>query len=366
MFFKFKRSTLLMCTALFAGTAFAQNPELSAPGINPSPGLVNGTVTMSATFTNVSSVAYGYDPANPMIVSFTTSKFLPANGTSPIVSGPGSVYFTWSAQCTGGCGGATPIWIIIGLQNQIIPGSTGSGPFTVYAGGAISFSGTITAASTAAQAAANNGDGFNANITPSPSFADIALGASNTQSAFGYTSGVVPVRLISFTAKKQGTSALLNWATSMELNSSRFDVERSADGNIFIKAGTVQAQGNSSVISNYSFTDAAPFKGANYYRLKEINTDDTYEYSDIKKLEFNTGSVEAVVYPNPVTNTLYIKNLHGNNVIELINTNGKMIKTINASSSTKDIDMSMLAKGVYLLKITESNALSTVIKVIKQ
>jgi hypothetical protein len=366
MLFKLKKSTLLMCGVLFAGIAFAQNPELSAPGVNPSPGLVNGTVTMSTTFTNVSSVAYGYDPANPMIVSFTTSKFLPSNGTATAVSGPGSVYFTWSAQCTGGCGGATPTWIIIGVQNQVIPGSTGSGPFTVYAGGAISFSGTITAASTQAQAGANNGDGFNANITPSPSFTDIALGASNTQSAFGYTSGVVPVRLISFTAKKQGATALLNWATSMELNSSRFDVEKSADGHTFVKTGTVQAQGNSNAVTNYSFTDNTPFKGANYYRLKVIDIDGTYEYSDMKKLEFNTGSVEAVAYPNPVTNTLYIKNLHGNNVIELINTDGKIIKTVSASSSTKDIDMSTLAKGVYLLKITEGNALSTVIKVIKQ
>ena len=366
MFYNLKRSALFFCAALFAGTAFAQNPELSAPSVSPSPGLVNGTVTMSTTFRNISSVAYGYDPANPMIVSFTTSKFLPSNGTATTVSGPGSVYFTWSAQCTGGCGGPTPTWIIIGIQNQVIPGSTGSGPFTVYAGGAITFSGTITSASTAAQAAANNGDGFNANITPSPSFTDIALGASNTQSSFGYTSGVVPVRLISFTAKKQGTTALLNWATSMELNSSRFDIEKSADGHVFTKSGTVQAQGNSNTLTDYSFTDNAPFKGTNYYRLKVIDIDGTYEYSDIKKVEFNTGAVEAVAYPNPVTNTLYIKNLHGNNVMELINTDGKVIKTLTTSSPTKDIDMSTLSKGVYLLKITEGNALSTVIKVIKQ
>jgi hypothetical protein len=152
----------------------------------------------------------------------------------------------------------------------------------------------------------------------------------------------------------------------MELNSSRFDVEKSADGNVFIKTGTVQAQGNSNVETNYSFTDNTPFKGPNYYRLKVIDIDGTYEYSDIRKLEFTPGSVEAVAYPNPVTNTLYIKNLHGNNVMELINTDGKIIKTVNASSPTKDIDMSTLAKGVYLLKVTEGSALSTVIKIIKQ
>jgi hypothetical protein len=354
MLYNFKRPILLFCALLFAGIAFAQNPELSGPGVNPSPGVVGGNVTMSLTFRNVSSVAYGYDPANPMIVSFTTTKFLPANNESTAVTGAGAAFFTWSAQCAGGCGGPTPLWIIIGVQNKVIPGSTGSGPFTVYAGGLISFTGKITTASTQAQAGANNGDGFNANITPSPSFTDINLGASNTQNAFGYTlpDGTVPVTLLGFTAVKNGAKADLDWRTTSELNTASFSVERSSNGVAYIGIGSIAAAGTSTTEKTYSHTDAAPLKGSNYYRLKMIDTDGSFTYSPVRVVNFDKAD-EITIFPVPAKEYINVRGAASGAQVDIISITGQRVASVKAKSAVEKISIAALPLGTYVVVVRE-------------
>ncbi len=77
-----------------------------------------------------------------------------------------------------------------------------------------------------------------------------------------------PLHLLTFTAKRANTANLLNWTTAQEVNTDRFEIERSGNSREFSKIGVVKA-GN----TNYTFTDNDPLKGVNYYRLKMLDKD---------------------------------------------------------------------------------------------
>lgn len=198
---------LMLAGLMFLGwTAMAQDPTIGAPNVSPSPGKVNGPVTLSSIFKNQSNTAIlNNDPNAPTVLTFSLVKVKPtvdANGV-PLVTGAGSVFFTWTAECVANCSNADPTddnWVVRGIQNQDIPGKPN---FQTTIGGEISIPGTIIAASTPADVANNRGNGYNVNIAPSAG-QDIDNSAeSNSQRIYGYTDGVLPVTLTTFTLKRK-------------------------------------------------------------------------------------------------------------------------------------------------------------------
>jgi len=131
----------------------------------------------------------------------------------------------------------------------------------------------------------------------------------------GYTlivAGIpVPVELTSFNAKKTKTGILLNWETATEVNNYGFEIERSstplgtinpsrAESREWEKIGFVEGHGNSNSPKQYSFYDNPPLKGKIIYRLKQIDTNGAFEYSDEVELIFQTNKIELYQnYPNP-------------------------------------------------------------------
>jgi hypothetical protein len=114
----------------------------------------------------------------------------------------------------------------------------------------------------------------------------------------------LPVTLTNISAQWKNTAIQLNWQVADESNIERYMVERSADGRQFTKIGTVAAA-NAVYSHNYSFTDAAPLEGTNYYRLRIEETTGTARYSTIVSLRSNSTTGQQVsVYPNPVKNNV--------------------------------------------------------------
>lgn len=169
----------------------------------------------------------------------------------------------------------------------------------------------------------------------------------------------LPVELISFTGTKQAEEVLLKWVTASEKNSDYFVVEKSTDGINFTAIGNVSAAGNSNKILNYSLTDKTPWIGENYYRLKQVDKDGTYEYSGIVHVEFYaTKSFVNNIHPNPVNNNLYFDYyaLTDDKLqIRLYDYSGSVIiddsKIVNSGKTMVHTDISRLAKGIYILKI---------------
>lgn len=112
---------------------------------------------------------------------------------------------------------------------------------------------------------------------------------------------VVPVELTSFTATSNVKEVILNWSTATELNNLGFEVQRSADQKDFFNVGFVNGHGTSTEQHHYTFIDKNPYNGKNYYRLKQVDYDGSYEYSTIIEVDwraFDTYLLEQN-YPNP-------------------------------------------------------------------
>ncbi len=113
-------------------------------------------------------------------------------------------------------------------------------------------------------------------------------------------SGTLPIGLASFGAQILTDGVELTWSTASEENFDKFIIEHSVDGQNFDSVGFVTGAGNSKMLLNYSFIDPRPIIGKNYYRLKSVDYDLSFEYSPLVVAEF-TGSKNVMVYPNPTS-----------------------------------------------------------------
>ena len=101
---------------------------------------------------------------------------------------------------------------------------------------------------------------------------------------------IVPVTLVDFSAvAKPNKTTLLQWKTTTEINSDYFMIERSTDGVSFMQVAIVNANDNSNIVINYQATDYLPGSGINYYRLKMVDNDGRFQYSNIISVNFKNG-----------------------------------------------------------------------------
>ena len=175
----------------------------------------------------------------------------------------------------------------------------------------------------------------------------------------GPSVGTIPVKLINFFARKSVSETRLSWTTTLEINSQRFEIERSKNGVDFEKLGTVNAARNSSTTNNYAFSDLHPLTGLNYYRLKQIDVDGKFTYSEIRLLNYDDAKKQLIVYPNPVSDKIYMVgnvNVDAPVLIIIYDIQGKKIKEQSAASfSNMDINVSELSRGIYSIRINNTS-----------
>ncbi len=159
----------------------------------------------------------------------------------------------------------------------------------------------------------------------------------------------LPVTLLNFTAKAEGSKALLNWQTATEINNDRFEIERSADGINFIKIGQVAGAGNSNSLLSYQYYDDQPMKGNNFYRLKQVDKDDKHDYSVTKKVDFKTSFYWQVLNNPTKGSPIIVKTSELNSVISIFDGSGKKMKDIVVANNTANIPVDRLPAGVYII-----------------
>jgi hypothetical protein len=162
---------------------------------------------------------------------------------------------------------------------------------------------------------------------------------------------VLPVTLVSFEAIRVEQQVVLNWITSTESNSDRFEVQRSRDGKTWSKLSQVDAKGESKGLSRYAYTDQQPFSGENLYRLKMIDRDESFAYSRLSGVTFELV-FETNMYPNPAGDILNIRVSNWEKVKSVIIDNTKGI-TVHRSGAltTETIDLKNLPEGMYIVRI---------------
>lgn len=181
--------------------------------------------------------------------------------------------------------------------------------------------------------------------------------------------GPLPVELTLFEVHKTETGVLLRWKTETEINNFGFDIERTKETNGSVqqwyKIGFTAGQGNSNTSKIYLFADSPEKGNKYYYRLKQIDSDGHYKYSDVISIDLKAIDKFTLLqnYPNPfnpATNIKYslptdelvsvkVFDILGNEITTLVNDNQK------AGSYTIKFDGSRYASGIYILCFNSGN-----------
>jgi hypothetical protein len=164
----------------------------------------------------------------------------------------------------------------------------------------------------------------------------------------------VPVTLISFTATVQNRQVKLNWQTSAEINNAYFIVERSTDGINYSGIGRVNGHGTSTIQHNYSLIDPQPSDGINYYRLRQVDIDGLFSYSEIRTATLNKPETITAYY-NSQSNTIVISFSEKHETLQgrLYSTNGQLISASNITEQEllHNMKLPVLSSGIYVLQL---------------
>ncbi|MCF2487624.1 ice-binding family protein [Dyadobacter sp. CY347] len=167
----------------------------------------------------------------------------------------------------------------------------------------------------------------------------------------------LPVTLVSFDVKKgEQSSVTLNWATTAETNSDRFEIQRSQNGKVWMAVGSVMSNGESTKLLTYAFSDATPKSGNNLYRLKMIDKDGTFAFSRIRSINFQSANRTAF-YPNPAIDRLSVlsKDLDQIARVQFMDVSGKLIldqKNADSSNAISEFNINSFPAGLYIVKVT--------------
>ncbi len=185
---------------------------------------------------------------------------------------------------------------------------------------------------------------------------------------------ILPVTWIEFRGQLDGADAVLHWKTGNEINTDKFIVERSLNGNSFTQIGTVTSA-NAPGVHTYSFTDRnVSFSpaGVVYYRLKQSNADGRFSYSVVITLSKGKAPGSVTIYPNPAHNEVNLSITSSRNEKirwTVIDAAGKLVqqdtKELMTGNSIFIINTDKLPGGVYYISLHGSTT-SKELKFIKE
>ena len=173
--------------------------------------------------------------------------------------------------------------------------------------------------------------------------------------------GALPIKMSSFFAKRKNTSISLSWQTESEANAKEFVIQRKS-GNDFIDVATIAASNNSTG-SNYVYSDINSLKGISQYRLKMIDLNGAFKYSEIRTVKGTSMSSDFTVFPNPSTGNakVTITDISESTDVQLVDNSGRILKNVSMNNSNT-VDFNNLQKGMYMIRIINKNSGETLTK----
>ncbi|MEO6730008.1 MAG: T9SS type A sorting domain-containing protein [Ferruginibacter sp.] len=199
-----------------------------------------------------------------------------------------------------------------------------------------------------------------------------SLGVPNAQYSFTTVPGItLPVKFLGFNVTKKNADAVLAWQIGNESSlTERYEIERTLNGMDFKKVYTVGAKNNGNSSNSYTITDlnlsSVRSSGIFYYRIKQIDKNGDFVYSEIRSLRLNTNGIAIGVYPNPIrdfANVTIDLEQDVDGTITVTDASGKQVQYIQTQlfkgPNIKKINMANLASGSYLLKVKTPTEIKT-------
>lgn len=173
---------------------------------------------------------------------------------------------------------------------------------------------------------------------------------------------VLPIELLDFNCKRNGSVVNIYWETASEINNDFYTIERSIDGITFYPILTQKGAGNSNQLIHYLDIDKKPNLGINYYRLKQTDFDGTYSYSKIKSVNLEyLEETNISIFPNPAQSeiTIQFNSLENEpSKYEIFDTYGQMVAlgTLYPEANNSHIlSIFNLSNGLYTIRLHTSN-----------
>ncbi len=195
------------------------------------------------------------------------------------------------------------------------------------------------------------------------------------------SSGTLPVKLIKFNGVLVENIAQLTWTTASEINNKGFEIERSVNVVNFEYVGFVKGVGNSNAVNKYEFNDYLSTYNYQlpttiYYRLKQIDQDGKYEYSNTIVIKTNNdqnfGNNVSIV-PNPFTDGVQINfSQHQNAAVKVVLVDAlgrevytKQVQSIIGNNAIKIDNLNFLQNGIYFVRLESNGTTTKVVKLLK-
>lgn len=344
----FTQVVLTLATTFITLNVFGQaNPFINVLPSNSGVVSVGGTIDIFVTIGNTGPVST-----------------IPQAKLRPIIQVPPSVTFLPTAQQTGLPAG----WTILsnnGSQLRVcnstdpIPVST-SRTITLKVQGVTitppqTFSGNI-----------NFGNGTTCAAGTSVA-GDLTTDNSATSTIEVIAGFPLPILLNDFSVKADHCIAQLNWSTSSETNSDKFEIEKSETNSVAWKTiGSVKAQGYTSSNTTYYFRDETSISNSFVlYRIKMVDIDGSFFYSPVLNAQLKCDDQSLSVFPNPVINGKLNVSLSSGKSVEanLSSMTGQLIRKIILEDGVNTIDVSELSSGVYFLNVKLAGGITRNVKI---
>jgi len=344
-------STMITALLAFSGAGYAQ----SNPNANPTSISINASsASMPLSSSRVVTFQLGNNGSNP----------IPANGADWTVSFPNIVTVNqaslnlnggpFSAQWNVGPGGTI---LFLNVIAPGIPARVFNGPQTTYL-----MTVSVTGSATGGPLQFTLSNENNALIAGNGNSGD-----DNINGPISVTPSALPVKLMEFTATSKGCKAALNWKSASELDVEKYDVEVSADGFDFSQAGTVKAAGTTITEQRYGFDYAMKPGNTYFFRLKMVDKNGSYSYSQVQKAACNDNATGVVIAPNPVVSSVTISGMNtGTNTITILDVKGKQVTKLSVTDREANIDCTAFASGVYTIRIEDERGEVINKKLVKQ
>lgn len=158
----------------------------------------------------------------------------------------------------------------------------------------------------------------------------------------------LPLDLLSFSGENEGHNNVLNWVVSADSKNEYFEIQRTNGNTNFAKLGEMKEFQRQNGHHTYTFIDANPFEGKNYYRLKSVDINGKEIYSEILSLYYEKGE-NIRLYPNPVVDELHFMIEKPNQTLIISDALGREI--FHLKSVPDKLDFSQMPKGIYYAKI---------------
>ena len=141
----------------------------------------------------------------------------------------------------------------------------------------------------------------------------------------------------------------LSWSNATQINNEKYIIEHGIDGRTFSLTGEIAGDGTTNETKHYKYIHTSPSIGMNYYRIKQVDYDGMYSYSDIASVRYDGGG-KISIYPNPATSEVTITTTAPTSM-QIMDVYGKVHSKQEISEGQNTINLAELPKGILIFVV---------------